>query len=95
MAENLRRLGRDHLDLVNLRIVKRPGRDSIAERFGYLADLRDKGLIRHLGLSNVRPDHLAEAQVIAPVARGGTCWPLRAPATRNTWNRTSPPARCA
>ncbi len=64
VEENLRQLGRDHLDVVNLRIV---GTDSIAERFGALADLRDAGLIRHLGLSNVTPEHLAEAQAIAPV----------------------------
>ncbi|MFE9845394.1 aldo/keto reductase [Streptomyces goshikiensis] len=64
VEENLRRLGRDHLDVVNLRIV---GTDSIAERFGALAELREAGLIRHLGLSNVRPHHLAEAQSIAPV----------------------------
>jgi pyridoxine 4-dehydrogenase len=67
VEENLRRLGRDHLDVVNLRIVRRPGRDSIAERFGALAQLRDAGLIRHLGLSNVRADHLDEALAIAPV----------------------------
>lgn len=67
VVENLRRLGRDQLDVVNLRIVKRPGRDSVAERFGALAQLRDEGLIRHLGLSNVRADHVAEAQAIAPV----------------------------
>jgi aryl-alcohol dehydrogenase-like predicted oxidoreductase len=67
VEENLRRLGRDHLDLVNLRIVRSPGRDSVAERFGALAQMRDEGLIRHLGLSNVRPDHLDEAQAIAPV----------------------------
>ncbi|MFF3127370.1 aldo/keto reductase [Streptomyces sp. NPDC057908] len=65
VEENLRQLGRDHLDVVNLRIV---GTDSIAERFGALADLREAGLIRHLGLSNIRPHHLAEAQSIAPVA---------------------------
>ncbi|MCX2182691.1 oxidoreductase [Streptomyces sp. SKN60] len=64
VEENLRQLGRDHLDVVNLRIV---GTDSLAERFGALAELRDAGLIRHLGLSNVRPHHLAEAQAIAPV----------------------------
>lgn len=64
VEENLRRLGRDHLDVVNLRIV---GTASIAERFGALAELREAGLIRHLGLSNVRPHHLAEAQSIAPV----------------------------
>ncbi|MBV1848531.1 aldo/keto reductase [Catellatospora tritici] len=68
VEENLRRLGRDELDLVNLRIVKRPGRDSIAERFGALARMREEGLIRNLGLSNVRLDHLDEAQEIAPVA---------------------------
>ncbi|HEX6871832.1 MAG TPA: aldo/keto reductase [Micromonosporaceae bacterium] len=67
VEENVRRLGRDHLDLVYLRIVKRPGRDSIAERFGALAELRAAGLIRHLGLSNVRLDHLDEARAIAPV----------------------------
>ncbi|BCJ31952.1 aldo/keto reductase [Actinocatenispora sera] len=65
--ENLRRLGRDHLDLVNLRIVKRAGRDSVAESFGTLAELRAAGKIRQLGLSNVRVDHLDEAQRIAPV----------------------------
>lgn len=64
VEENLRQLGRDHLDVVNLRIV---GTDSIAERFGALAELRDAGLIRHLGISNVTPGHLAEAQAIAPV----------------------------
>ncbi|MGV9451256.1 aldo/keto reductase [Streptomyces sp. NPDC003635] len=64
VEENLRQLGRDHLDLVNLRIV---GTDSVAERFGALSELRSAGLIRHLGLSNVTPAHLAEAQKIAPV----------------------------
>ncbi|MEV4437757.1 oxidoreductase [Streptomyces sp. NPDC049577] len=64
VEENLRQLGRDHLDVVNLRIV---GKGSIAERFGALAELREAGLIRHLGLSNVTPAHLAEARAIAPV----------------------------
>ncbi|MGW7378433.1 oxidoreductase [Streptomyces sp. NPDC054794] len=64
VEENLRQLGRDHLDLVNLRVV---GADSIAERFGTLAELRAAGLVRHLGLSNVTPDQLAEARAIAPV----------------------------
>ncbi|HEX6684267.1 MAG TPA: aldo/keto reductase [Candidatus Limnocylindrales bacterium] len=68
VEENLRRLGRDHLDVVNLRIVRRRwAGDSIAERFAALADMRKEGLIRHLGLSNVRPDHLDEAEPIAPV----------------------------
>ncbi|MEU5215278.1 aldo/keto reductase [Streptomyces sp. NPDC020807] len=65
VEENLRQLGRDHLDLVNLRVL---GTDSVAERFGALAELREAGLIRHLGLSNITPAHLAEAQAIAPVA---------------------------
>ncbi|MFC1403860.1 MULTISPECIES: aldo/keto reductase [Streptacidiphilus] len=64
VEENLRQLGRDHLDVVNYR-RQRPG--SIAEHFGALAELREAGLIRHLGLSNVGPEHLAEAQAIAPV----------------------------
>jgi pyridoxine 4-dehydrogenase len=64
VEENLRQLGRDRLDLVNLRLS---GLDSIAEHFGALAELRDAGLIRHLGVSNVRPEHLAQAQAIAPV----------------------------
>jgi aryl-alcohol dehydrogenase-like predicted oxidoreductase len=67
VEENLRRLGRDQLDVVNLRIIRSPGRDSVADRFGALAELRDAGLIRHLGLSNVRLDHLDEATAIAPV----------------------------
>ncbi|MFI2607542.1 aldo/keto reductase [Kitasatospora sp. NPDC018619] len=64
VEQNLRELGRDHLDLVNLRVV---GTDSVAERFGALAELRRAGLIRQLGLSNVHPHQLAEAQTIAPV----------------------------
>ena len=64
VEENLRQLGRDHLDVVYLR---RMGQDSIAEHFGALAELREEGLIRHLAISDVEPRHLAEAQEIAPV----------------------------
>ena len=64
---NLRQLGVDCLDVVNLRIIKKPGEDSIAERFGWLSELRDAGLIRQLGVSNVRIDHIEEALAIAPV----------------------------
>ncbi len=64
VEENLRQLGRDHLDLVNLRLS---GLDSIADHFGALAELQDAGLIRHLGVSNIRLHHLAQAQAIAPV----------------------------
>lgn len=65
VEENLRQLGRDHLDVVNLR--RMPSMESIAEHFGALAGLRDAGLIRHLGISGVTAGHLAEAQAIAPV----------------------------
>ncbi|MEU6858650.1 oxidoreductase [Glycomyces sp. NPDC046736] len=64
VEENLRQLGLDQLDLVNLRVG---GPGSIAEHFGALAELRDAGLIRNLGLSNVRPEHFDEAAAIAPV----------------------------
>jgi pyridoxine 4-dehydrogenase len=64
VEENLRQLGRDHLDLVNLRVS---GPASISEHFGALAGLREAGLIRHLGISNARPAHLAQAQAVAPV----------------------------
>jgi aryl-alcohol dehydrogenase-like predicted oxidoreductase len=69
VEENLRQLGRDHLDVVNLRIGQGldRGTGSLAERFGVLAELREEGLIRHLGISNVSPEHLIEAQAIAPV----------------------------
>lgn len=65
VEENLRQLGRDHLDLVYLR-AEGPHSD-IADRFAALAELRAAGLIRHLGISAVGPHHLAEAQAIAPV----------------------------
>lgn len=67
VEENLRQLGRDHLDLVNLRLPRLLADRSLAEHFGALAELRQAGLIRHLGVSNVSPEQLAEARTIAPV----------------------------
>jgi pyridoxine 4-dehydrogenase len=64
VEENIRQLGRDHLDVVNLRFH---GSEPLAEHFGALAELREAGLVRHLGISNVKPHHLAEARAIAPV----------------------------
>jgi aryl-alcohol dehydrogenase-like predicted oxidoreductase len=66
VEENLRQLGRDHLDLVNLRTlsVSKP----VGEHFAALAALRDAGLVRHLGLSNVTIAQIDEALAIAPVA---------------------------
>jgi aryl-alcohol dehydrogenase-like predicted oxidoreductase len=67
--DNLRNLGLDALDVVNLRVggVMGPSEGSIAEQFTVLADLKRQGLIRHLGLSNVTSNQLAEAQTIDDV----------------------------
>jgi pyridoxine 4-dehydrogenase len=67
--DNLRNLGLDTLDVVNLRVggVDAPTPGSIEEPFAVLAELKEQGLIRHLGLSNVTAEQLAEAQKIAPV----------------------------
>jgi pyridoxine 4-dehydrogenase len=68
--DNLTHLGLDTLDIVNLRTggLEAPEPGSIAEQFETLAELRQQGLIRHLGLSTVTAAQLAEAQAIAPVA---------------------------
>ncbi len=67
--DNLGRLGLKALPVVNLRVggLAAPDDNSIAGPFSVLADLQKEGLIRHLGLSNVSPAQLAEAQRIAPV----------------------------
>jgi aryl-alcohol dehydrogenase-like predicted oxidoreductase len=65
VEENLRQLGRDHLDLVYLRNMRWT---SVAEHFGALARLQEAGLVRDLGVSNVTVEQLAEARAIAPVA---------------------------
>jgi pyridoxine 4-dehydrogenase len=69
VEENLRQLGLDHLDVVNYRIGEGldRGTGSLADGFGALAELREEGLIRELGVSNIGPDHLTEALAIAPV----------------------------
>jgi aryl-alcohol dehydrogenase-like predicted oxidoreductase len=68
VEQNLRELGLDRLDLVYLRVGAMTTDDeSVAERFEVLAGLRERGLIRHLGLSNITVDQLTEAQAIAPV----------------------------
>jgi pyridoxine 4-dehydrogenase len=68
--DNLRNLGVDALDVVNLRVmgdVHAPTEGSIEEQFTALAELQRQGLIRHLGLSNVTSAQVAEAQRVAPV----------------------------
>ena len=68
--DNLDHLGLDVLDIVNLRVggFDSPEPGSIAGPFSVLADLQQQGLIRHLGISTVSADQIAEAQSIAPVA---------------------------
>jgi pyridoxine 4-dehydrogenase len=69
VQDNLRNLGLDVLDVVNLRIggVEGPEDGSLAPQFEALAELQQQGLIRHLGVSTVNADQLTEAQSIAPV----------------------------
>lgn len=62
--DNLDHLGLPALDVVNLRLS---GSDDIKTPFTVLAELRDQGLIRHLGVSNVSLDQVREARDIAPV----------------------------
>jgi pyridoxine 4-dehydrogenase len=68
--ENLRNLGLDALDVVNLRImfdVHGPAEGSIEAPFSALAKLQRQGLVRHIGLSNVTPKQLDEGRAIADI----------------------------
>jgi pyridoxine 4-dehydrogenase len=65
VRDNLEHLGVDRLDVANLRSMATG--ESIADKFEVMAELREQGLIRHLGVSNVDAAQLAEAQAIAPV----------------------------
>lgn len=67
--ENLEVLGLDSLDVVNLRLgnAQGPQPGSLAEPFETLVELRQQGLIRHLGVSNATAEQVAEAQAIAPI----------------------------
>jgi pyridoxine 4-dehydrogenase len=68
--DNLRNLGLDVLDIVNYRVMGSghgTEEGSIAEQVSVLADLQRKGLIRHVGLSNVTAAQVAEAQAITEV----------------------------
>jgi pyridoxine 4-dehydrogenase len=67
--DNLRNLGLDVLDVVNLRVggLDSPTPGSVAEPFTALAEMQREGLIKHLGVSNVSAEQIAEAQTIAPV----------------------------
>jgi pyridoxine 4-dehydrogenase len=67
--DNLRNLGLDNLDVVNLRVgeVMGPSEGSIEEPLTVLAELQQQGLIRHIGLSNVTPKQLADAQTMTEI----------------------------
>jgi aryl-alcohol dehydrogenase-like predicted oxidoreductase len=66
--DNLRHLGLDVLDVVNLRISMEAAADApVGEQFAVLAGLQEAGLIRHLGLSGASGAQLTEARAIAPV----------------------------
>ncbi len=67
--DNLRNLGLDALDVVNLRVggVMAPSPGSIEEPLTVLSELKRQGLIRHLGVSNVSPEQFAEAQKITEI----------------------------
>lgn len=67
--DNLRNLRLDALDVVNLRVggLDRPEPGSIAEPFSALVDMRREGLIKHLGISTVNAEQVAEAQSLAPI----------------------------
>jgi pyridoxine 4-dehydrogenase len=67
--DNLRNLGLEALDVVNLRVggMLEPTEGSIADKVEVLADLQRQGLIRHVGLSNVNAAQLAESQAITEI----------------------------
>lgn len=67
--DNLRNLGMDALDVVNLRVggISEPSDGSLEEPLTVLAELRRQGLIRHIGLSNVTPTQVADARKITDV----------------------------
>jgi pyridoxine 4-dehydrogenase len=69
VRDNLRNLGLETLDVVNLRVggVMGPSEGSIEEPLTALAELQRQGLIRHLGLSNVTPAQLAQAEAITEI----------------------------
>jgi aryl-alcohol dehydrogenase-like predicted oxidoreductase len=67
--DNLRNLGLDVIDVVNLRVgpPMGPAEGSIAERLSALAELKNKGLIRHIGLSNVTPTQFTEGRKLTDI----------------------------
>jgi pyridoxine 4-dehydrogenase len=69
VRDNLERLGLEAMDVVNIRMgdFDSPRPDSVAPQVEALAELQQEGLVKHIGLSTVNADQIAEAQAIAPV----------------------------
>jgi pyridoxine 4-dehydrogenase len=72
VQDNLRNLGLDAIDVVNLRIMGSgdghgPSEGSIAEPLSTLIDLKEQGLVRHIGLSTVTPTQIAEARAMTEI----------------------------
>jgi pyridoxine 4-dehydrogenase len=67
--DNLRNLGLDFLDVVNLRVggLTEPSEGSIEEPLTVLTELKSQGLVQHIGLSNVSPRQLAQSQSITEI----------------------------
>src|SRR5215471_7229286 len=67
--DNLKNLGVDILDVVNLRVggIAEPSEESIEEPLAVLVELKREGIIRHIGLSNVSPTQLTEAQKLTEI----------------------------
>jgi pyridoxine 4-dehydrogenase len=67
--DNLRNLGLDRIDVVNLRVggMAEPSEGSIEGPLTALVELKRQGLIRHIGLSNITPKQLSEARAITDV----------------------------
>ena len=70
LEDNLRNLDVDAMEIVNLRVMGKvhgPSEGSIARQVEALAELQRRGLIKHIGLSNVTATQVAEAQSIVPI----------------------------
>jgi pyridoxine 4-dehydrogenase len=65
--DNLRNLGVEALDIVNYRVMAAPDEPPIAEQIAMLAELQREGLIRYIGVSNVTPVQVAEAEAVANI----------------------------
>lgn len=73
---------------MNLRLAGSQASASVADHFGALAELREAGLIRHLGISHTTPEQLAEARRIAPVVCVQNAYGIGSPAQDHAFLRS-------